>query len=71
MALFADLAQRFGRMTPEGIVIELPLTHQIIGDLVGSRRPTVSLALQSLAEGGVLKRLDDGRWHLATGAVPH
>jgi CRP-like cAMP-binding protein len=28
VALFADLAGRFGRMTPNGIVIDLPLTHQ-------------------------------------------
>jgi CRP/FNR family transcriptional regulator, cyclic AMP receptor protein len=70
VALFADLAERFGRMTPDGIVIDLPLTHQVIGDLVASRRPTVSLALQTLAVDGVLERLDDRRWHLAARAVP-
>lgn len=70
VALFAELAERFGRMTPEGIVIDLPLTHQAIGDLVGSRRPTVSLALQTLAENGVLERRDDNRWHLAARAAP-
>jgi len=70
VALFADLAERFGRMTPDGIVIDLALTHQVIGDLVASRRPTVSIALQTLAADGVVQRLDDGRWHLAAGAVP-
>jgi CRP-like cAMP-binding protein len=70
VALFVDLAERFGRMTRDGIVIDLPLTHQVIGDLVASRRPTVSLALQALAEDGVMGRLDDGRWHLAPRAVP-
>jgi CRP/FNR family cyclic AMP-dependent transcriptional regulator len=70
VALFADLAERFGRMTPDGIVIDLPLTHQVIGDLVASRRPTVTLALQTLAANGVVERLDDGRWHLAARAVP-
>jgi CRP-like cAMP-binding protein len=69
VALFADLAERFGRMTPEGILIDLPLTHQVIGDLVGARRPTVSIALQTLAAAGVVERLDDGRWHLAARAV--
>jgi CRP/FNR family transcriptional regulator, cyclic AMP receptor protein len=69
VALFADLAERFGRMTPDSVVIDLPLTHQVIGGLVASRRPTVSLALQSLAADGVLERLDDGRWHLAARAV--
>jgi CRP-like cAMP-binding protein len=70
VALFADLAERFGRVTPDGIVIDLALTHQVIGDLVASRRPTVSLALQTLAADGVVKRLDGGRWHLAARTVP-
>ena len=70
VALFAELAERFGRMTPDGIILDLALTHQLIGDLVASRRPTVSLALQTLAAEGILERLDDGRWHLAAGAVP-
>jgi CRP/FNR family cyclic AMP-dependent transcriptional regulator len=70
VALFVDLAERFGRMTPDGVVIELALTHQVIGDLVGSRRPTVTLALQTLAADGVVRRLADGRWHLSPRAVP-
>jgi CRP-like cAMP-binding protein len=70
VALFAELAERFGRMTAEGIVIDLPLTHQAIGDLVGSRRPTVSLALHGLAESGVLDRREGNRWILAARAVP-
>jgi CRP-like cAMP-binding protein len=70
VALFADLAERFGRVTPGGIVIELGLTHEVIGGLVASRRPTVSLALQTLAAGGVLSRLDADRWSLASSAVP-
>jgi CRP/FNR family transcriptional regulator, cyclic AMP receptor protein len=69
VALFADLAERFGRMTPDGVVIGLALTHQVIGDLVASRRPTVTLALHTLAAQGVVERLDDGRWHLAARAV--
>lgn len=70
VALFAELAERFGRMTPDGVVIDLPLTHQTIGGLVGSRRPTISLALHALAESGVLDRSADNRWLLAARAVP-
>ena len=65
IALFADLAERFGRVTADGIVVELALTHDIIGGLVASRRPTVTLALQTLASDGVLERLDGDRWKLA------
>ena len=69
VALFVDFAERFGRVTSDGIVIDLPLTHQLIGDLVGSRRPTVSLALHTLADSGTLDRRDGSRWHLASSAL--
>jgi CRP/FNR family transcriptional regulator, cyclic AMP receptor protein len=62
-ALFSDLSERFGHVTPEGIVIAVQLTHETIGGLVGSRRPTVSLALRSLAGDGRLRRVDE-RWLL-------
>jgi CRP-like cAMP-binding protein len=64
IALFSDLAERFGHMTADGILIDLPLTHEIIGGLVGSRRPTVSIALHQLASKGIVARLEDDRWKL-------
>jgi CRP-like cAMP-binding protein len=65
IALFADLAERFGHVTAEGILVAVPLTHDIIGGLVASRRPTVTLALHKLASDGVLERVDGNRWKLA------
>ena len=44
-ALFWHLAERWGRVGGEGVVIPLALTHRILGQLVGARRPTVSTAL--------------------------
>jgi len=67
--LFADLAERLGRMTADGILIDVSLTHELIGHLVGSRRPSVSLALHTLASEGLLIRLDRDRWKLAPSAV--
>jgi CRP/FNR family transcriptional regulator, cyclic AMP receptor protein len=64
IALFSDLAERFGRIAADGILIDLPLTHEIIGGLVASRRPTVSLALQQLAANDVIARLEGDRWKL-------
>ncbi|HEX7297645.1 MAG TPA: Crp/Fnr family transcriptional regulator [Solirubrobacteraceae bacterium] len=61
VALFSDLAERFGHVTSVGILIDLDLTHEIIGGLVASRRPTVSIALQALADEGRLVRRDDKR----------
>ena len=64
MALFVDLAERFGRVTPDGVIVELDLTHETIGRLVGSQRPTVSLALTGLGSTGALTRLDRGGWRI-------
>jgi CRP-like cAMP-binding protein len=64
IALFADLAERFGHITADGILLDLPLTHEIIGGLVASRRSTVSLALQQVASNGMIARLEGDRWKL-------
>lgn len=66
VAVFSDLADRFGRVTRGGITIDLPLTHRLIGELVASRRPTVTLALVQLASEGLLTRTPDGAWWLAS-----
>jgi hypothetical protein len=59
VALLWALAERFGRMTPDGVVVPLRLTHRMIGQLIGAQRPTVSLALSTLvAEGHVARRPD-------------
>lgn len=69
LSLFADLAERFGRMTPEGVIIDLGLTHELIGRLVGAQRPTVSLALSVHASEGVIARLETGAWRVAPEAM--
>ena len=45
-------------------MIPLALTHRILGQLVGARRPTVSTALSELAERDELVRRPDGSWLL-------
>ena len=51
-------------MSGDGVVVPLALTHRILGQLVGARRPTVSTALGELAERGELVRRVDGSWVL-------
>jgi hypothetical protein len=46
------------------VVVPLALTHRILGQLVGARRPTVSTALSELAEREELTRRPDGSWLL-------
>jgi CRP/FNR family transcriptional regulator, cyclic AMP receptor protein len=48
--LFWELADRFGRVHPDGVHVPLRLTHSILGELVAARRPTVTKALGELAE---------------------
>jgi CRP/FNR family transcriptional regulator, cyclic AMP receptor protein len=65
-ALLWLLAERWGNVTPDGVVLRLHLTHELIGQLVGAKRPTVSLALKQLEERASIHRGPDG-WLLADG----
>ena len=64
VALFWQLADRWGSVTPFGIEIRLPLTHDTLGRLVGAQRPTVTLALRELAHDGTLSRSARDSWLL-------
>jgi hypothetical protein len=69
LLLFSLLAERWGRVTPEGIMIRLPLTHQVLAMLVGSHRPSVTIALQKLARDELLIRRAHDRWLLTRKAL--
>ena len=61
LALLWHLADQFGRVTRDGVVLALPLTHQVIGRLAGATRPSVSTALKTLEnDGRVSKRAGGG-----------
>lgn len=62
--LFALLAERWGRVTSDGISLDLPLTHQLLANLCGARRPSVTLSLHALQDDGVLTRRAHGGWLL-------
>src|SRR5436853_176761 len=50
------LAERFGRVGPDGVTLPLPLSHRVLGQVVGARRPTVTLALTRLHQAGLVAR---------------
>jgi len=58
------LAERWGRVRPEGIGVRLPLTHQRLADLVGAHRPSVTIAMGDLVRAGTVSRREDGTWTL-------
>ncbi len=66
--LFWHLADRWGRVTPEGVVLPLRLTHSLIAQLTGLRRPSVSLSLGELERSGEILRLSKSSWLLAHNA---
>jgi CRP/FNR family cyclic AMP-dependent transcriptional regulator len=67
VALFWHLADRFGRVTPEGIHLPLPLSHADLAELVGAARPSVSTALKELASARqVWRREGERTWMLST-----
>lgn len=58
------LAERWGRVHSDGIVVPLPLSHQRLADLVGAHRPSVTTALGKLVREGSLSRRESGDWVL-------
>jgi Crp-like helix-turn-helix domain len=51
-----QLARGYGHVVPGGVRIDFPLTHQLLADMIGSARETVSLALAELARDGFVHR---------------
>jgi hypothetical protein len=60
LLLFALLGERWGKATSAGVVVAMPLTHQVLATLIGARRPSVSTALRGLSAAGLLQRTAEG-----------
>jgi CRP-like cAMP-binding protein len=68
LLLLWHLADRWGRVTPEGVRLNLDLTHELIASMVGAHRTSVTLALKKLTDEGRITKTDRG-W-LLLGALP-
>ncbi len=64
LVLLWYLADRWGRVTPEGVAVPLRLTHETLARLVGAQRPSVTTAIRQLEAEGRLRRMPDRRWLL-------
>jgi CRP/FNR family cyclic AMP-dependent transcriptional regulator len=64
VAMLRHLSERWGRVTVRGTVLPLRISHRMLAELVGARRPTVSSAISDLARRDVVSRLSDGSWLL-------
>jgi hypothetical protein len=63
LAILWLLAESWGRVSPDGVLLPVDLTHQALGELIGAKRPTVTLAVSQLARRGAAERRSTG-WML-------
>ncbi len=64
LATLWSYSDRWGRVTPDGVLLELELTHRLLAGVIGARRPSVTTALKALEESGALTRRRDRSWLL-------
>lgn len=58
------LADRWGRVSADGVQVPVRVTHETLGRLVRAQRPSITRALNQLAARGALSRGADGAWVL-------
>lgn len=61
--LLWHLADRWGRRERGRVALELRLSQDVLGDLIGAHRSSVNAALRELVEQGAIE-MHDGRWDL-------
>lgn len=70
LLLLWGMAERWGSMTPGGMLLPIRLTHESIAALTAASRPPVSSALSHLSRDGLLCRTGDG-WLLTAAGERH
>jgi CRP/FNR family transcriptional regulator, cyclic AMP receptor protein len=68
LALLWSVADRQGVVRGDGIWIHLPVTHATLAQMIGARRPTVSLGLRALSERGLVKA-ENGGWLISPDSI--
>ncbi len=54
--LLIQLARTYGKVGPDGIRIDFPISHMLLAEMIGSSRETVTRAVDELQRTGFLKR---------------
>ncbi len=62
-------ADRWGRVTPNGVVVPIRMTQAQLAAMAGARRPSVSTAMTALAARGLVLRQRGGGWCLTRAAA--
>jgi len=61
-AKLTELARDHGKVGPDGIRLDFPITHDLLGEMIGSSRETVTRSLDELQREGFVIR--QGRSYL-------
>jgi hypothetical protein len=69
LAALWHLAGMWGKVTPEGTVVPFRLTHEMLGNIIGAKRPTTTTAVRSLVSRGRMIRNGD-RFYVLRGEPP-
>jgi CRP/FNR family cyclic AMP-dependent transcriptional regulator len=56
----AFLANTWGRVTPRGVRIPFRITHEVLSEILGAQRPSVTTAFRKLTTQGLVIRDGDG-----------
>jgi CRP/FNR family transcriptional regulator, cyclic AMP receptor protein len=64
LAMLWHLADRWGRRENGAVIVDLPLHHAVLADLVRASRPRVTERLGELCDDGLLERRGSARWAL-------
>lgn len=65
LATLWHLASNWGYVTPEGVGMPFHLTHEVLGEIIGARRPSVTTAMQRLQRRGHIAPALNGGYVLA------
>jgi hypothetical protein len=57
-------ADRWGHVGPRGVELRITMTHALLAEIVAAERPSVTLALTTLRDRGVVEREADHLWRL-------
>jgi len=64
IATLWHIASSWGRVGPEGVSVPFRLTHEVLGEILGAQRPSVTIALQRLQHRRQVKRTPGGGYLL-------
>lgn len=63
LRVLSHLAEHYGQHSGDGVYVDLPVTHQDLGDMIGACRQTVSQLVASLRRSGLVE-MDRKGFHL-------